>query len=147
MSRATSIISRLSTVLRKVGPLERTSYKRVTTRTGGDTLIGRPGSVAVSDTIFDPQPQYSRQARNVVGIGAVAEKLLASNQDLVANDYMFIFSPDALSISDLENSAVTIVLKDAAGNSEQFEITDYESTALTGVTVLYTVYAKSRKRP
>jgi hypothetical protein len=147
MSRATSIVSRLNSALRKVGPQARLSYKRVTTRTGGDDLIGRPGSITVSDTLFDPQPQFTRQARFIVGVGAKAEDVDAAGTHGILDQYMFVFSPDSIALSDLENEDMVIVLKDVAGKAELFDVTDYEPIALNGVVVMYTVFAKSLKRP
>lgn len=147
MSRASSIIKRLNVALRKVGPLDRISYMRKVTRTGGDSLIGRPGSVSFVDTKFDPQPQYSRQARFLVGIGAKSEDLDVGGEHKILDQYMFSFSPDSISLANLEDEDVTIVLKDSAGNAEQFDITDYEPISLNGVVVIYIVYAKSLKRP
>lgn len=148
MSRALSIITRLDKALNKVGPLDRVSYKRIITRSGGDDLIGRPASVSVVDTIFDPQPQYTRLARFLVGPGAKSQDMSdAGGHHRIANEYMFTFSPSSMSMTDLTNDDLLIVLKDSVGNEETFDITDYEPIAMNGINVVYTVFAKSMQRP
>ena len=148
MSRAASIISRLDVALRKVGPLDRTSYKRIVTRTGGDDLIGRPGTITYVDTVFDPQPQYTRLARFLVGPGAKSQDMSdASGKHRIADEYAFTFSPSAIAFTDLTNDDLMIVLKDAAGVIELFDVSDYEPISMNGLNVVYIVYAKSLQRP
>ena len=124
MSRTSSIIARLDNALNKVGPQDRTSYMRVITRTGGDDLIGRPGTVTFVDTVFNPQPQYNRpSARNLVGPTAKTEDVSdATGQHVIADRYVFLFSPTAITLAQLKNDDMLIVLKDAAGVVEKFDI-------------------------
>jgi hypothetical protein len=149
MGRATGLIAKVNAVLKKFTPFERTVYKRAITRTGGDSLTGRKGTVAYVDTVFSPQPAYTRLGRErVPGHQANFENVLtASGVQLTADDYEFLFSPDVLALSDLQNPDIAVVLKDAVGNSETLKYLDHEAPALNGTVVAYVVFMRSTKRP
>ena len=147
MSRAAGIITKLNTTLNRVGPQDRIVYKRVLTQTGGDSLIGHPSSVTHVDTVLSPQPLYQRIGRNIVGDQITAEIIQALNSQHVADDFMLTLSPTAMSMDDLGNKNVMIVLKDAAGNEELYRITDYEPIAFQGTVVMIAAYIRSTTRP
>lgn len=147
MSRADAIIRRTDSALRRVNVTERDVYKRVITRTGGDDLIGRPGSVTHVDTKIDPPPAYQRLGRNIVGNNVAAESVLSGSETRVADDYAVLISVTAMSEADFKNENVLIVFKDAAGGEEVFRITDYEPTLFQGQVLNFTAYIRSLKRP
>jgi hypothetical protein len=148
MGRADAILARVNTVMRKVAPLERTVYKRTITRTGGNSLIGRPGAVVVSDVLFDPQPVATMIGRESVSGGhtTVEHILQGSGSQGTADEYRILFSANAYSRTELANKDILIVLKDASGNEEVLIILDVEPIGMNGTDIVYTVYARSTKR-
>jgi hypothetical protein len=148
MGRADAILTRVNTVMRKFAPLERTVYKRTITRTGGNSLIGRPGAVAVSDVLFDPQPVVSMIGRDSVSGGhtKVEHILNPGGTQSTADEYKILFSANAYSRTELANKDILIVLKDASGNEEVLIILDVEPISMNGTDIVYTVYARSTKR-
>jgi hypothetical protein len=147
MSRADSLIAKVNSSLRKVSPPDRTAYKRVLARTG-DSLIGR--TVAThTDTLLDPQPYFHRVGReHLPGGHALSETVIdGSNKTVIADDWEFVLSPTAISLQDLQNKDVVIVLKDAAGSEEPFRYLDHEAGGISGTDVVFTVYMRSLKRP
>jgi len=149
MSRAQGILNRVNGALRRTFPQDRTVYKRVVTRSGGDDLIGRGVAVSTVDTLLDPQPTYQRLGRNIVGDHVDAESVLgaAGSKVEVADDYSCLFSSTALPLADLNNKNVTIVFKDSAGNEEIFRITDYTPVSFQGTALIYMAFLRSTKRP
>ncbi len=113
-------------------------YKRVTTTTGGDALIGRPATVAKTDTLLSPQPLGSR-------VLAGSEPTLQSGAKVSIGDYEYMCSPDAVTEAELRDTRVSLVLKDGAGGEEVLMIVDVVPT-MFNTTVLLTVYARSSKR-
>jgi hypothetical protein len=148
MSRATAIKTKVDTVLRKYMPPDRTTYKRIVTRTGGNDLIGRPGSVTTSDTIFDPQPYYQQIGRRPVSGGrARVETMSTGSGQRTVDDYKFTFSASAISVADLQGANIQLVLKDSSGNSEVLNILDFDPIAMNNTVIAITVYARSTDRP
>jgi hypothetical protein len=141
MSRADYVINRVDNALRRIGGLSRTSYKRVTTITGGDPEIGRPGTVTPVDTAFSPQPYYRQ-------LGQKQAMILSGNtgRNLVADDYVFTFSAKTVSQSDFQDKNVSLVLKDSAGRVEVLKIVYINSEALGGKDVVLRVFARSVSR-
>lgn len=148
MGRADAILTRVNTVMRKFAPLERTAYKRTITRTGGNSLIGRPGAVVTSDVLFDPQPVVTMIGRESVSGGhtTVEHILKGSGSQGTADEYRLLFSANSYSRTELANKDILIVLKDASGNEEVLIILDVEPIGMNGTDVVYTVYARSTKR-
>lgn len=148
MSRAQGILAKVDSVLRKFAPLERTAYKRTITRTGGNSLLGRPGAVAVSDVAFDPQPIVTMIGRESVSGGhtQVEHILKSTGSQSTADEYRILFSANSYSRTELENKDILIVLKDASGNEEVLIILDVEPISMNGTDISYTVYARSTKR-
>lgn len=140
MSRADYVIKRVDAALKTLGGLTRPAYKRVTTSTGGDSLIGRQGAVTVTDTLFNPQPYYRQLGHRDVML------LNGAGGQFVADDYKFTFSINALKESDLNAGNTTIVLKDASGNVEVLRIIYFNNESLNQQDVALTVIARSMAR-
>lgn len=151
MGRADSIQRRLDNALNRTvgkGPLtNRTAYKRFVTRTGGDSLIGRPGSVTTTDTMLSPQPIYSRLSRYVVGKSSGAAEILGAQGAEVAEDLAIILSPSAITLAELQNPDLLIVFKDSLNGETVFKVTDLEPTPFQGQDVTFLAYIKNVKRP
>lgn len=145
---AASITAKLDAALRKFAPPNRQAYKRLVTRVGGDPLIGLDVSTTVYDTLMDPQPYYTRTGReHLPGDHAQSEDFIASNgAQILADDYIFIVSPTAMALDELQNPSVLVVLKDAAGGEEILRLLDVEPGALAGQDAAYTCYMRSTKR-
>lgn len=148
MSRADGLLTKVNNVMRKFAPLTRTVYKRTVTRTGGNDLIGRAGTTTVVDTICDPQPVAEQMGRTAMAGGRLSpvESLMISTGQRTADTWKVLFSPNALSLTELQGKNLQLVFKDASGNAEVLEIFDFEPTGMNGTTVLITVYARSIKR-
>lgn len=147
MSRAAGILARVNSVMPKVAPLTRTAYKRTVIQTGGNALIGRAGAVTNTDTILDPQPVVVQMARKRISGGKdrVQPVMLAAGQR-TADDYKFLFSPDALSLAELQSRNLCLVLKDSAGMEEVLFIKDFEPIGLNGTIVAINVFVESVKQ-
>lgn len=147
MSRAEALISRIDTVLNKFAPLTRTCYKRIVTRTGGNDLLGRPGTITTSDTIFSPQPSISMTGREPVSGGRDKVKaIMVTSGQRTADDYQLLFSTSALTVSQVQGKDVLLVLKDATGAEEVLEIMDVEPLGMENTIVALIVMARSIKR-
>jgi hypothetical protein len=147
MSRATGLITRLNATLKRVNPVDRKVYKRLTVKSGGDALTGQAVTTVVTDTLLVPQPVYQRLGRNVVGDPAEAEQIMTTTGvNRIGVEYQILFSPTSVSIAELDNDNITYVFKDASGNAEVYRLTDYEPVALTGQDVLYIAYVRSSVR-
>src|SRR6185295_1778716 len=97
MPTAASIINKINGAIKKVGPMARVTYKRVTTRSGGDELIGIEGTVSNADIKFNPQPVYHQLGHRQAMV------LSTPSLQLVADDYKFIFPIAAVSKEDRED--------------------------------------------
>lgn len=95
--------------LRFAGPPVLDTFKRLTTSTGGDALTGRFSSSTTADTLLDPQPVYRQ-------LGKDAEVLNAVGLAVSGTTYEFIVSSTALSDTELAQSNLSLVQKDAANN-------------------------------
>jgi hypothetical protein len=147
MSRATGILNRVNSVMRRFAPLTRTCYKRVITSTGGDALIGRPGSVTHVDTLLDPQPIFQELGRKTVPGGRDRVGITTEvDKQRVADDYRFLVSPTALSMDELAMPNLCLVLKDDAGVEDVMYIHDFTPVGLNDTVVAITVYVRSVKR-
>lgn len=146
MANVKAIIAKVDSTMNKFLPQGRTIYKRVVTTGSGDSLIGRATTTNV-DTVFSPQPIYGRITRYPVGPQAHGEMVGGSASVESASSYACTFSSSAITIADLTDKNVFIVMKDPSSNNEEvFRITDYETTGLMGTTVMYTAYIESIAR-
>lgn len=148
MSRANGIISKLNAALQRTQPFDRTVYLRTVTISGGDPLIGRPGSVQNTDTLITPQPFVERLGRErIPGGHAYAQTLTHGSAMQLADDYNIICSSTAITRSQLEQSSTFFVFKDANGGEEVLSLIDFETASLNTTDIMFTVYARSVSRP
>jgi hypothetical protein len=129
LSKAQQAINKLDKALRRVGPMSRTAYKRVTTSTGGDPLLDQGVTRTTTDTLIDPQPVFRR-------LGQKAGLLSGNNTIYFPDDYLFVFSPNAMQVSDLAATGVNLILKDVLGNVEILKVVHYDSADMNGLEVL-----------
>lgn len=145
MPTAASITNKVDSILKKFAPPLFTVYKRVVVRTGGDSLIGRPGSVTNTDTILAPQPIYARGMRRQVG-GSDAMDVDVVGGVRIAESYEMTVSVNAMSEADLQNQDVFLRFLDPSGVEEIYRIVDYEPIAMQGQNICWLVYVMSTKR-
>lgn len=136
MSRANTLVKRISKAITKVGPMSRTSYKRVSTVTGGDELIGRGTTITPVDTKFNPQPIYRQLGHRQ------AMYLSTATLQLVADDFKFTFPVTQVSQADFQGANTYIVLKDANGE-ERLRILYIATDDLGGKDLVINVFARS----
>lgn len=148
MSRADALLAKTNSLLNKYGPFNgRTVYKRVITRTGGDDLIGRPGTVTTSDTKLTPQPYFARAGkRNVVVDNTRFQDVITGVGNQTVQVYEMLISVTALSEAEIENKNIVLVFKDSSNNEEIVRIEDYESVAIDNTEIVWQAVAKSIKR-
>jgi hypothetical protein len=136
MPTANSLINKVAKAIKKVGPMARTSYKRVTTITGGDELIGRGGTTSHVDTLFNPQPIFRQLGHRQ------AMYLSTATLQLVADDYHFTFPVTQVSELDFQGANTTIVLKDGNGE-ESLRIVYIITDQFGGKDIVVNVFARS----
>lgn len=136
MPSAKSLINRISAAIKKVGPMARTSYKRVTVVTGGDELIGRGGSSQNFDTKFTPQPIFRQLGHRQ------AMYLSTATVQLVADDYKFTFPVTQVTEADFQDPRVTLVLVDGNGE-EVFRVLYINTDQYAGKDVVMSVFVRS----
>lgn len=143
------IVAKLDRALTKVTPLDRLVYLRTITQTGGDQLIGRPGTSTFVDVLLKPQPYYSRLGRQrVTGDRTKSETTVSSSgKALLDDDYMCITSPTAVSESQLQDNNVVFTMVDSAGAIEVMRIIDFDTPSAFGGNCAYIVYLRSVQRP
>jgi hypothetical protein len=145
MSLATSLIKSTDSLLAKLDVTDRPIYKRVTTRTGGDDLIGRPGVISKVDTLLSPQPALQTLAPALKGKTNQETVVFSGTAVDPLTDYLLLCSPTSLSRADLANPDLSIVFK-PGGGEEVCSIEGFEVSAINGQAVLFTVLVRSRKR-
>jgi hypothetical protein len=148
MSRATALLAKVNSTLRKFTPLTYNVYKRTITRTGGNDLIGRAGSTTTVDTKLDPQPYYEMIGRQPVSGGrARVETAATSTGERTLDDYKFMFSPDSMSFAEMQSKNVMLVFKDSNGvEKELLQILDFRPVAMNELVVAIVLFARSVKR-
>lgn len=142
---AAALIKKQDAILKKYGAPSGRVYKRLVTVTGGDSLIGRPGSVSHTDTELTPQPTYRRAGRSTITGDRISQKTIQVNgRVLTADQAVFIVSPTAITVADLQNPNLQFVIK--TGNyTEVFQLDDYDAATFgpDGVIVQFIVFARS----
>lgn len=136
MPTAASIIAKVSRALTQVGPMARTSYFRVTTVTGGDTLTGVGLTIETADTEYSPQPFYKQLNKHE------AMYLSGGSLQLVADDYKFIFPVGQATKAMFQATNIQLILKDQNGY-EGLKIIYIDSPMFGGSDVAITVFARS----
>lgn len=148
MSKASSLIKKLDGVLNKYCPPFMTVYKRQITYGYGDQLIGRALPNTYQDTLLSPQPYYNRMGRErIPGGHAQAIDVVSSGKQTLADDYMFIFSPTAITRDELQDPNISIFFKYPTGEEEPLRLTDMETPGISGTEVIFICYMRSIKRP
>lgn len=148
MSLATRLTSKADVLLKKFQLTDtRDCYKRVITRTGGDALLGRPGSVSVVDTILDPPPmvvtlsfQRMQHPRNFVAQIGTADSIA------LIGDYYCTISPSTLSAEEIANKDMVFVFKDASGATEEMSMITYDYDVANNTVVLWYLLLRSKGR-
>jgi hypothetical protein len=135
---ADSLIKRMGAVFTKLAPNNRSVYKRFRYKHGGDDLLGRPDKVGTNDIIMSPQPiinTYTQtlyeSSSNVVGVG----------------DTVLTATSDSVSQKELDSNELSFVLKDNAGQEEEFSIRSYKASTVFGKDIMYQIILKSKRRP
>lgn len=147
MANATGLINKVNAALRRTNPVDRTVYKRVITRSGGDPLLGIAGATVYTDVQIEPPPIYSRIGRNIVGGAVSSEALDTGSSIVIGDDYQIMFSVSAVTKQELSNPDLQIVLKDSDNLEEVYRITDYETVPYAGQDVVLLAYMRSTSRP
>lgn len=151
-----SLLNAVNNVFTTYNPPDRQVYKRIVKRSGGDDLIGRPGSITYQDSVLTPQPFYQRRQQSwpPMNIGSnasrdeAAEKLLGPDgKSYAAVAYEILLAPQSITVDDLNNPNLTLLFKFSNGNEEEYEVTDYETVGVAGVDLLIIGYIKSVTRP
>jgi hypothetical protein len=137
MPSAQSIANKVNSVIKRVGPMGRTSYLRTTKITAGDQLTGIGIVNSQNDVAFSPQPVYKQIGKRQ------AMYLTSASLQLVADDYKFTFPTSQVSKSSFQAPNTYIVFKDGNG-TEELEILYIDSDMFGGSDVAITVYARSR---
>lgn len=149
---ASSLINKVNSILTSTDAIDRTVYGRITSDpdpSTNDVLTGRYSSgPVVVDTLLSPQPFYQRIGRqHVPGGHAEAVEMLVGSADILADDYMFLFSSSSVTRAQLENPDFSIVLYDSNGDKEQLRMLDPTPIAYQGTDVVYECYFRSVVRP
>ena len=144
MSRAASLIAKTNRLLSSTTPFDRTVYLRFTTLSGGDPLLGRYGSVSITDTLLSPQPFVHRLGRDrIPGGHAMAETLNVGSKVKIGDDYMLLGSASMLTVAQLQDPGNMLLFVDQSGNLETLVVHDYEDATVDGTNVAFTVYCRS----
>lgn len=136
MPSAQSLITKVNKAIIKVGPMARTTSKRITVDNGGDALIGVDGTVTNIDTVFSPQPIYRQLGHRQAMFQSSAAL------QLVADDYKFTFPVTQVSKADFEDVRVRLVLTDANGE-EVLRVLYIDSADFGGEDIVVNVFARS----
>lgn len=126
--------------LKTVGPPVKQVYKRTTTTTGGNSLLGiyPADSIQPVDVLLSPQPAYEQLQDR-------ASVLSTSGLVLEATDYEIILSADSISINELEAGNLTFVFKNAKDNvTEEYRVLGYNPPEFQGSYVAFFVYARRK---
>jgi hypothetical protein len=143
-NRLNSLIARTNKALAKTNAFDRKVYLRTTTTSGGDSLLGRYGSISITDSLLVPQPFVERLGRERVPGGHVsAETIIVGSSMKIGDDYTVLASASMLSLSQLQNPQCQIVFKDQTGNMEILSILDFETISIDSGDLAYNVYCRS----
>jgi hypothetical protein len=139
MALADSLIKVADKLLTRFNVTDRKVYKRTFTRTGGDALIGRPGSVTSRDVALDPPPAVQLITSSYLSMAVGANGLVQ------IGDYLMTVSPNALSRADLQNPNIALVFSPGP-SEEELVITTFNPVMANGKDVVFEVVARSKKR-
>lgn len=133
---AASLIKKVSKAIKRVGPMARTAYLRVTVPVSGDQLTGVNLVTTTADTLFAPQPVFNQLGKRE------AMYLSTPTLHLVADDYEFTFPAGQASKAMFQAANAALVLQDANGY-EGLRIKYVDSVMFGGKDVVITVVACS----
>jgi hypothetical protein len=146
VSRATSIRDRAAKLLGQFQVTDRPIYKRVITRSGGDALLGRPGTVVKTDTLLNPQPAVTYPLEQVTKETLAKNLLVLSGGDRVSvGDYILLVSPNAISKEDILNPDVMFVFAPGAKEEECY-VVQLLPSVMNGIDVIFNVLIRSKAR-
>jgi hypothetical protein len=136
--KAGALIAKVNAVLNKVNATDRDLYKRVYTRSGGDALLGRAGTVTTTDTLITVPPAVQTIASDSI-------QYLNGSGLAQVGDLLITLSATAISLDDLQNEDLRLVLKRGLVE-EELAIIHYDPAVFDGARVAYTLLARSKKR-
>lgn len=139
MSRASSISNKVVQALKKVVATDRDVYKRLIVRSGGDPLTGRNVSLDTQDILLNPQP-----AVRIVGTSDAF--LLTSTGVAPEGSLICTVSAQSMSRQELTDKDMTVVMKDAFGNVEEFFIAGFNPAVFGGVDIAFQLVIRSKSR-
>jgi hypothetical protein len=149
---AQALITRIGKLATKLNTSNRTIYKRISIREGGDDLIGRPGIVTHTDTVLDPPPvvsTVSAAAFRKQDLSTSYASMLFTGQatDLV-NAYLLTISPEAMSRQDIKVPDLSFVFKDDSTQEEEvYDLISYYPVTVGGTDVVIYALVRSKARP
>lgn len=150
MKPATTIRT-LDRLLKKFGPFNRQVYMRERQDVGYyDQLLGkRAGMTTHVDKLLTPQPLYQRVGKQNLRDGKADEKVVINSQSNVSvpDDYLFTISPSSMTLDQLDNPKMTLVLKNKEGDEEELRMLDLDRTSFNDKDVLFRAYFRSMNRP
>jgi len=144
MALADRLINKADKLLTKYLPTDRDVYKRTIVRTGGDALLGRPGSVVRTDTLLVPQPMVT--VLDLTRTNTARDYLAITDVGLEqVGDYIVEFSASSISTDELANPDLVIVFKRGTA-AEEMVIVTFNPLVVNGRAVLYNALVRSKKR-
>lgn len=145
MSRATQLIAKVDGILKRLNPSRRPVYKRLITRTGGDALIGRPGTVTYVDTLLVPQPLVEEITPSVIRRAHINNTVMVGTDALQLGDYLCLFSPTSVTRTELLNPDLVFVFNDGGITPvEERYVATIGGNALNGLDVVTEVILRSK---
>jgi hypothetical protein len=138
MAIANSLIAKFKRIMTKYNVSDRLVYKRVLTRSGGDPLLGRGGSVMAVDTILNPQP--------VVGAGVRGPLVGSGNTLYTTGEYVCTVLSTAMTRAEVTSKETALVFKDSLGVEEVLYISSFQPSVIEGVDVAFELVLTSKKR-
>lgn len=136
---STTLVSKVNAALNKLSPSDRDVYKRVYSRTGGDSLLGVGATVTATDTLLSPKPAIFDITQDDIA-------RMAGTTKVQINDQLMIVSSSALSRTDLENKELSIALKHGS-IVEEYSIVGCTVAPYQGVAIAFSVILRSKRRP
>lgn len=115
-------------------------YKRVITRTGGDSLIGKPSTVVKTDTLLSPPPAVQVIDLSIVNVKrGYNPNVIVGGVVVAAGDYIVRLSPTAVTEEELTNPDFCLVF-----GTEERSVVSFDRTVVNGKTVLFNVDARKK---
>lgn len=136
---ATTLLAKVGATMNKLNASDRTAYKRVYVRTGGDTLLGVGATATHTDTALSPKPAvFTVTQQDLLNLSGTSKVQL--------NDQMMIVSAAAITRADLSNSELTIVMK-RGSSEEEYSVESYTLAPFNGTAIAFTLLLRSKRRP